>query len=152
MLWEAENQQFEPWAMEINFFIDTILSMVYTLAGNRNITFSSFSPEICISLALKQQDYPVMFITKAGNVPTGDIRTSSLKQAVKFATAWGLAGIVSIIKPFQICPRLVGYIKSYGLVVAAYGTTADDPDTVKVRNLTILHCWMAGTTQCFIPL
>lgn len=132
MLWEAENQNFEPWAIEINLFVDTILSMVYRLAGNRNITFSSFSPEICILLAIKQQRYPVMFITKAGNVPTGDIRTSSLQQAVRFAKAWGLAGIVSLIKPLQICPRLVGYIKQHGLIVAAYGTASDDPDTVKV--------------------
>ncbi|KAL9084862.1 MAG: hypothetical protein Q9159_004983 [Coniocarpon cinnabarinum] len=132
MLWEAENQGSEPWAIEVNFFVDTILSMVYALGGSRNITFSSFSPEVCILLAMKQQDYPVLFITKAGNVPTGDIRTSSLEQAVHFAKAWGLAGIVSIIKPLQLCPGLVQYIKQHGLAVAAYGTATDDAETVKV--------------------
>lgn len=134
MLWEAENQQFEPWGIEINFFVDTILSMIYKLAGNRNITFSSFNPEICILLSMKQQDYPVLFITKAGNVPTGDVRSSSLQEAIHFASVWGLAGIVSIIKPFQYCPRLIGYAKQHGLIVGAYGTTADDPDTVKVGS------------------
>ncbi|KAL9055163.1 MAG: hypothetical protein Q9162_003741 [Coniocarpon cinnabarinum] len=132
MLWEAENQGFEPWAIEVNFFVDTILSMVYALGGSRDITFSSFSPEVCILLAMKQQDYPVLFITKAGNVPTGDIRTSSLEQAVHFAKAWGLAGIVSLIKPLQLCPGLVQYIKQHGLAVAAYGTATDDPETVKM--------------------
>ena len=141
MLWEAEDQMFEPWAMEANFFVDTVLSMVYALAGERNITFSSFSPEVCILLSLKQQDYPVLFITKAGKVSTGDIRTSSLEQAVDFATAWGLAGIVSLVKPLELCPRLISHVKQHELVLATYGTSVDDPDTVKV---CFMYCTSAA--------
>lgn len=132
MLWEAEDQSFEPYAIEVNAYVDTILAAVHTHAGLRNITFSSFSPEVCILLSAKQQNYPVLFITKAGNVPTGDIRTSSLQEAVHFANRWHLAGIVSLIKPLQMCPRLVGYAKNCGLVVAAYGAGSAETDTVEV--------------------
>ena len=54
MLWEAEDRSMEITAPEINKFVDTILSTVYKNGGNRSITFSSFSPEICILLSIKQ--------------------------------------------------------------------------------------------------
>ena len=134
MLWEAENQGFEPWAFELNFFIDKILDMIFQLCGKRNITFSSFSPEVCIALALKQKTFPTLFITKAGNVPVGDIRCSNIQQAVHFAREWGLAGIVTVIKPIQYCPRIINYVKQFGLVYGTYGTTSDDPETVKMLS------------------
>ena len=122
----------------MSFFVGTILSIVYALGGRRSITFSSFSPEVCILLATKQQDHAVLFITKARNVSTGDIRTSILQQAVHFAKAWGLAGTVSVIKPFQIRSRLVRYIKHHVLVVATYGTTDDDPETTKISDVSLV--------------
>ena len=80
MLWEAEDRGMEQYATELNFYVDTILSMIFRLCGNRNITLSSFSPEICILLACKQETFPILFINKAGSVPAGDIRAGSLKE------------------------------------------------------------------------
>ena len=128
MLWEAEDRSMETSAPEINLFVDTILSIIYKHGGKRNITLSSFSPEICILLALKQHQYPVLFINKAGSVPTGDTRAANLQQAIRFATQWNLAGIVMLEDPFVMCPRLVGYAKSHGLVVATYGDLNDEPE------------------------
>ena len=117
MLWEAEDCKMEPYAMELNFYVDTILSMIFRLCGDRNITLSSFSPERCILLACKQDTFPILFINKAGSVPAGDIRASSLKGAIVFAQAWNLAGIVMLSDPFVMCPRLLTYAKDSGLVV-----------------------------------
>lgn len=82
MLWEAEDRSMEISAPEINRFVDIVLSTGYKYGGNRSITFSSFSPEICILLTIKQQQYPILFINKAGSVPTGDIREANLQQAI----------------------------------------------------------------------
>ncbi|KAL8697428.1 MAG: hypothetical protein Q9224_002322, partial [Gallowayella concinna] len=115
MLWEAEDRNMDFFAIELNLFVDTILKMIYRLGRKRSITFSSFSPEICILLSMKQQDYPILFISKAGSVPTGDVRAGSLQQAIGFAKVWGLAGIVMLSDVFVHCPRLLRYTKSLGL-------------------------------------
>lgn len=132
MLWEAEDRDMDFFAMELNLFVDTILKMVYRLGGKRSITFSSFSPEICIMLSLKQQDYPILFINKAGSVPTGDVRASNLQQAIQFAKTWRLAGIVMLSDVFVLCPQLLRYAKSSGLVCGSYGNLNDDPVCAKV--------------------
>lgn len=140
MLWEAEDRGMELYAMELNFFVDTILTTIFRLCGDRNITLSSFSPEICILLTCKQQTFPILFISKAGSVPTGDVRASSLQGAIEFAKAWNLAGIVMLSDAFMMCPRLLTYAKDSGLVVGSYGNLNDEPDCALVsvsrfRNL-----------------
>lgn len=132
MLWEAEDRDMDYFAMELNVFVDTILKMIYRFGEKRSITFSSFSPEVCILLSMKQAEYPVLFISKAGSVPTGDIRASSLQQAVHFAKTWGLAGIVMLSDVFVLCPRLLLYAKGKGLVCGSYGDLNDDPECAKV--------------------
>ncbi len=132
MLWEAEDRGMELYAMELNFFVDTILTMIFRLCGNRNITLSSFSPEICILLACKEQTFPILFISKAGSVPAGDVRAGSLQGAIEFAKAWNLAGIVMLSDPFVMCPRLLTYSKDSGLVVGSYGNLNDEPDCALV--------------------
>ena len=135
MLWEAEDLGMEPYAIELNFYVDTILSMIFRLCGNRNITLSSFSPEICILLACKQETFPILFINKAGSVPAGDIRAGSLKGAIDFAQSWNLAGIVMLSDPFVMCPRLLTYAKDSGLVVGTYGNLNDEPECALVSLL-----------------
>ena len=139
MLWEAEDRGMEPYAMELNFYVDTILSMLFRLCGNRNITLSSFSPEICILLACKQETFPILFINKAGSVPAGDIRAGSLKGAIEFAQAWNLAGIVMLSDPFVMCPRLLTYAKDSGLVLGTYGNLNDEPECALVSLLRKFH-------------
>lgn len=132
MLWEAEDRGMEPYATELDFPVDTTLSMIFRLCGDRNITLSSFSPEICILLACKQDTFPILFINKAGSVPAGDTRAGSLKGAIDFAQAWNLAGIVMLSDPFVMCPRLLTYAKDSGLVVGTYGNLNDEPECALV--------------------
>ena len=144
MLWEAEDRAMEFVTIEINTYIDTILGTIFRHCGHRNITLSSFSPEVCIALACKQRSFPILMINKAGTVPVSDIRAGSLKGAIDFATAWGLDGIVVISYPLVACPRLLTYAKDMGLVVASYGALNNEPECALVISprlfLSALAC------------
>ena len=135
MLWEAEDRNMDIYAPEINTYIDIVLKTIYRLGGKRSITFSSFSPEVCILLSLKQKDYPILFLSKAGSIPVGDIRCSGLQQSIRFARRWNLAGIVILSDPLVMCPRLIGYAKSAGLKVCSYGPLNNKPENAKVSTL-----------------
>ncbi|KAA8646328.1 uncharacterized protein ATNIH1004_007755 [Aspergillus tanneri] len=96
-LHEAIGAGVAPVAIEINTFIDKILDKLFSHVGcKRPIILSSFTPEVCILLAIKQQTYPIMFITNAGKPPMTDKekRASSLQTAIRFAKRWNLTGIV----------------------------------------------------------
>lgn len=147
MLWEAEDRNMDHFALEINAYVNIVLSVINRLAGKRSITFSSFSPEVSILLSLKQRDYPVLFLSKAGSIPVGDVRCSGLQQSIRFAKSWNLAGIVILSDPLVMCPRLIGHTKSSGLKVCSYGPLNNDPECAKVcptscsllTNSAILH-------------
>ncbi len=84
---KAEHRGIDLYAMELNFFVDTIPTTIFRRCSNRNITLSSFKPEICIPLACKQQTSPILFITRAGSVPTGGVRAGGLQGSIYFAKA-----------------------------------------------------------------
>ncbi|KAM5444967.1 hypothetical protein MferCBS31731_000423 [Microsporum ferrugineum] len=132
---EASAIEISPIAIDLNTFVDTILNLISSFAGSRNIILSSFTPEICILLAMKQKAYPIFFITNAGKLPVADLeeRAGSLQVAVRFATQWGLAGLVLASDVLVMCPQLVGYVKGKGLVCATYGPLNNVLESVKVQ-------------------
>jgi len=134
MLWEAEDWKMDLYGVELNTFVDTILDKVFSLGGNRAIIFTSFSPEICILLSHKQQTYPVLFLSESGLFPTGDVRASSLQEAVHFAKSWNLSGVVMSSEPFIMSPNLVKHVKDAGLVCSSFGPLNDDPEKAKVPS------------------
>jgi glycerophosphoryl diester phosphodiesterase len=72
---------------ERNFYVDLILKCIAEHAGpHRRIVFSSFDPDICTMLALKQSRYPVFFLTEAGGEIYCDPRLNSLHQVPIFVT------------------------------------------------------------------
>ena len=134
MLHESEEQEMDTYAVELNSFVDTVLTKVYDLGKARNIIFSSFNADICLLLSFKQPSIPILFLTDAGTSPVGDIRASSLQEAIRFASRWNLLGVVSAAEPLVISPRLVKVVKESGLVCVSYGTMNNDPAKVKVYN------------------
>lgn len=134
MLFECRDWTMDPIYMELNIFIDTVLDIIYAYAGDRRIFFSSFSPELCIALSLKQSAYGVWFLND-GVAGVGDVRASSLQQAIHFARRWGLPGIVMESTGFIACPRLVEYVHSSGLKCATFGGANNDPKAVDVRGV-----------------
>jgi glycerophosphodiester phosphodiesterase len=126
MLFESEEQGMDNYAVELNSFVDTVLTLVYELGQKRNIIFSSFHPDICLMLSFKQPSIPILFLTDAGASEVGDIRASSLQEAIRFASRWNLLGIVSASEPFVMCPRLIQVVKNSNLVCFSYGTLNND--------------------------
>ena len=118
-----------------------VLKVVYDNLNGRDIIFSSFHPDICMMLALKQvtssvtlltkPNIPILFLTEAGSCEMADIRATSLQQAIRFATRWNMLGIVSECNVFK-CSRLVKVVKESGLVCVSYGK--DNDDKVFVRK------------------
>ncbi|PLB48482.1 ankyrin repeat-containing protein [Aspergillus steynii IBT 23096] len=146
-LHEAAEAGVAPVAIEINTFVDKILERVFRSESNtnRDIILSSFTPEVCILLALKQRKYPVMFITNAGKPPMTDLETraSSLQAAVRFAKRWNLAGIVFASETLLMCPRLIAYVKRSGLTCGSYGLLNNIPENAKKQAAAGIDIIMA---------
>lgn len=134
MLHESEEHDMDQYAVELNSFVDTVLTTVYDLSGKRNVIFSSFNPDICLMLSFKQPSIPILFLSDAGTCPVGDVRAASLQEAIRFASRWNLLGVVSAAEPLVMCPRLVKVVKESGLVCVSYGTLNNDPKNVQVSN------------------
>ncbi|KAH6621131.1 Glycerophosphoryl diester phosphodiesterase family-domain-containing protein [Chaetomium sp. MPI-SDFR-AT-0129] len=145
MLHESEEHEMDTYAVELNSFCDTVLEKVYEHlgpgesgggegeegTGPRHIIFSSFNPDICLCLSFKQPSIPILFLTDAGVDPVGDIRASSLQEAIRFASRWNLLGLVSNAEPFVNSPRLVRVVKQNGLVCVSYGVLNNEPKLVR---------------------
>jgi glycerophosphodiester phosphodiesterase len=135
MLHESEEHEMDAYAVELNSFCDTVLEKVYDCADDgRHIIFSSFNPDICLCLSFKQPNIPILFLTDAGTTHVGDIRASSLQEAIRFASRWNLLGIVSNSEPFVNSPRLVRVVKQHGLVCVSYGVQNNNTELVQVRR------------------
>ena len=132
MLHESEEHEMDTYAVELNSFVDTVLTKVYDLGKKRKVIFSSFNPDICLLLSFKQPSIPILFLTDAGASPVGDVRASSLQEAIRFASRWNLLGVVSAAEPLCNSPRLVKVVKDSGLVCVSYGTLNNDPVNVQV--------------------
>jgi glycerophosphodiester phosphodiesterase len=65
MLHESEEHEMDAYAVELNSFVDTVLTKVYDLGKKRKMIFSSFNPDICLLLSFKQPSIPILFLTDA---------------------------------------------------------------------------------------
>lgn len=80
-----------------NLYVDRILEVVLNHAKERRIVFSCFDADIVTMLRLKQNLYPVMFLTIGSTVkyqPYYDPRCNSHRRAIEHAQAMELLGIV----------------------------------------------------------
>ncbi|SCU93605.1 LAFA_0F17282g1_1 [Lachancea sp. 'fantastica'] len=133
MLDEAIEDDIGHISVELNHWCDTVLNTVYDNVNGRDIIFSSFHPDVCIMLSLKQPSFPILFLTEGGTKKTVDARAASLQNAIRFAKTWDLLGIVSAAKPIIKAPRLAQVIKSNGLVCVTYGVDNNNPDVAQIE-------------------
>ena len=134
MLFEAHDWNMDPYALEANYVVDTILSIFFRLDAKRKLIFSSFSPEICILFFRKQNIYLILFSQNQGTA-TADGHADSLQDAVHFVRAWGLPGIIARSQPLVANPSLVGYVKDHGLLCISWGELNDEPENARVYIL-----------------
>ncbi|KAI8148297.1 hypothetical protein BJV82DRAFT_591579 [Fennellomyces sp. T-0311] len=166
-----------------NGFVDVVLQTVYdhvrslpmdtTSAG---IFFSSFNPAICTVINWKQPNYAVFFSTCCGlnkdEIPRGvkrrqsgveevrlerkhDVRSTSLKEAVKFAKRNNLLGVICEATPLVRVPSLIKNIKESGLILVTYGQMNEDEryrsiqerygvDAMMIHEVVHFNTTMAG--------
>lgn len=82
--------------IDVNLYMDRILNVIYKYAGNRRIIFSCFSADVCSILRLKQNKYPVMFLTQAVTAryqSYKDPRCLTVKAGVQFSLCMELLGL-----------------------------------------------------------
>ncbi|KAL3089191.1 hypothetical protein niasHT_021135 [Heterodera trifolii] len=81
---------------ERNQYMDQLLVDVFRHAGKRRIVFSSFDPDICTLLSVKQNKYPVLFLCVGQTdryVPFLDERSKVTRVGTNFAACSNLLGI-----------------------------------------------------------
>ncbi|KAE9550858.1 hypothetical protein FO519_005939 [Halicephalobus sp. NKZ332] len=119
---------------ERNMFIDVILNDVINNAGTRRIVFSSFDPDMCSLIALKQHKFPVLFLSIGETkryVPFVDERTCTSTMAVNFAAGQDILGVNLHSEDILRDPSLVRRTKEMELVSFVWGDDLDDRENVK---------------------
>uniref|UniRef100_A0A3Q0KG47 Glycerophosphocholine phosphodiesterase n=1 Tax=Schistosoma mansoni TaxID=6183 RepID=A0A3Q0KG47_SCHMA len=85
---------------KINKFCDTILDTIWSHAGPRYVILSSFNPDICLALRLKQSFLPVLFISRGGYPNDSSHKSDPRHHNIFSATSWAhimnLNGIVTV--------------------------------------------------------
>ncbi|XP_053380128.1 glycerophosphocholine phosphodiesterase GPCPD1-like [Mercenaria mercenaria] len=118
---------------DMNVFLDTVLRVVFEHHGGRRIVFSSFDSDTCIALRLKQNRYPVLFLTQADTTiyePYGDIRTTSVPMAAEFCIAHDLLGVNPMSDILLNDLSLIDYVKDSGLVLFTWGEGNNNSDVI----------------------
>ncbi|KAK7585859.1 hypothetical protein V9T40_000038 [Parthenolecanium corni] len=119
--------------IDMNEYVDKILQVVFANAGRRYIVFSSFSPDICAMARLKQNKYPVMFLTQGVTSrypPYSDKRMKSIENAINFANCADLLGIVAHSENLLGDCELVKRILNNKLVLFCWGDDNNDNNNI----------------------
>ncbi|KAL1123856.1 hypothetical protein AAG570_001626 [Ranatra chinensis] len=119
---------------DLNLYLDTVLEVVLQYGGSRNIVFSCFHPDICSMIRLKQNKYPVMFLTQGitDKYPAyHDPRCQNVPMAVHFALNMGILGINVHTEDLLRDSSQVTLVKRAGLVLFCWGDDNNDTATIK---------------------
>lgn len=85
--------------------MDIILGTLMEHAKDRRIVLSTFHPDICILLKLKQNRYPVLFLTQGKTdryKAFKDARAISTEAAVYMAKIFNFWGVICAFESFCI--------------------------------------------------
>lgn len=129
---------------EINDFVDRIIDVVSAHAGNRKVVLESFDADLVILLRLKQDRFPVIFLTQGMTDRYEryvDLRARSVRNGIYFAQAFDLAGIDIILDYYlESGKELVQFVKSHNLVARAWGDFGEEPEKLCALEKTGLQC------------
>ncbi|KAJ9595971.1 hypothetical protein L9F63_012864, partial [Diploptera punctata] len=127
---------------DLNMYLDTVLKVVLQHSGTRKIVFSCFHPDICTMLRLKQNKYPVMFLTQGVTVKYPDYRdprTQTIPMAVYFARSAEILGINVHTEDILRDPRQVQMVMDAGLIMFCWGDDNNSPATIKHLKQLGIH-------------
>ncbi|KAL4219632.1 hypothetical protein ACF0H5_022204 [Mactra antiquata] len=118
---------------DLNEFLDTILKVVFEHHGGRRIVFSTFDCDTCIGLRLKQNRWPILFLTEADTTVYPwykDKRTQCVIMGTEFCIAHGLLGVNVMSEILLRNISLVDYIKQSGLVLFTWGEDNNNTEVI----------------------
>jgi len=127
---------------DLNMYLDIVLEVVLNHGGTRPIVFSCFHPDICSMIRLKQNKYPVMFLTQgitSKYPPYHDQRCQNVPMAVHFAIGSGILGINVHTEELLRDSSQVALVKQAGLVLFCWGDDNNDASTIKYLKGLGLH-------------
>ncbi|KAH8377163.1 hypothetical protein KR093_003741 [Drosophila rubida] len=106
-----------------NFYVDTILELVFRLAGKRRIFFASFDADICLMVRYKQNYYPVLLQLMDHERPVQfiDPRVNRLETSLFFCHTMELFGLSMHTNVVLGQPVTVGQIRELRLHVLTWG-------------------------------
>lgn len=127
-----QDNSFKP-TFDRNFYVDTILELVFQLAGNRRIMFSSFDADICLMIRFKQNFYPVMLLINDYDKPLQfmDERVRYLENALHLAHSFEFLGMDIFSTILLRYPIMIGKIRELQVNIVTYGVPNNSEE---VRN------------------
>ena len=123
-------------------YLDIILKVVLEYGGDRKIVFSSFNPDICLMIRLKQNKYPVVFLTQGitAKYPTyHDPRCQTIAMAMRHAINSDILGINVHTEDILRDPTQVKIVKDAGLIIFCWGDDNNDKATIQHLKKLGLH-------------
>ncbi|EFN80521.1 glycerophosphocholine phosphodiesterase GPCPD1 isoform X1 [Harpegnathos saltator] len=127
---------------DLNLYLDIILKVVLEYGGDRKIVFSCFNPDICAMIRLKQNKYPVVFLTQGVTLkyPTyHDSRCQTIPMAMRHALAADILGINVHTEDILRDPSQVKLVKDAGLIIFCWGDDNNDKATIQHLKKLGLH-------------
>ncbi|KAH9388149.1 Glycerophosphocholine phosphodiesterase gpcpd1 [Tyrophagus putrescentiae] len=125
--WEAEK------SLDLNEYVDLVLQDLCNHAGDRNIIISSFHPELCSLVKLKQDRYPVLFLTQGLTkkwMQYENPLNHSIEMATYLALSTGLYGIAAHTEDILRDRNLIRFVKSKGLILFVWGDDLNDREVI----------------------
>ncbi|XP_043480117.1 glycerophosphocholine phosphodiesterase GPCPD1-like [Leptopilina heterotoma] len=127
---------------DLNVYLDIILKVVLEYGCERKIVFSSFNPDICAMIRLKQNKYPVVFLTQGVTAKYPmyhDTRCQTIPMAVRHALAADILGINVHTEDILRDPSQVKLVRNAGLIIFCWGDDNNDKDTIQHLKRLGLH-------------
>ncbi|KAL7632490.1 UNVERIFIED_CONTAM: hypothetical protein RMT77_017203 [Armadillidium vulgare] len=127
---------------ELNRFLDTILKIVLESSSPRKIIFSCFHPDICTMIRLKQNLYPVLFLTQGENKswPSyDDVRSKSIRNAVLYASSADILGVNMNTEDLLRDTNQVQMVFDHNQVAFCWGDQNSDRETFNLVKDLGMH-------------
>lgn len=125
------------WEMDLNFdinqYVDIILCTLLDFSAKRYIILSCFHPDICTMIRLKQNKYPLLFLTQGQTdkyPPYLDTRTSTIQMGTYFALCTHILGINVHTEELLREPSLITFVKEHKLILFCWGDDNNHSETI----------------------
>lgn len=125
-----------------NLYLDKIVEVVLKHAKKRRIVFSCFDADVVTMLRLKQNLYPVMFLTVGSTKKWPayyDPRCTSHRRAIEHAQKMELLGIVGHTDDLLQDTSLIKETIDEGLVIFSWGDDNNNVENIRLLKGLGLH-------------